>query len=773
MADAATMQEKYKGAQVVETPQTPEDPVAALRDRYKDAVVANPDVETIADTAEEQLSNEEEYEMGFIPQVGRATWMGLTDYVSAYQVHRELKRRGSDITYKQTLGELRKILDDQQSLGSEIVGSMIPGVGIAKTGANIVKGATKTGMLDGAMRWVAKHPKLGRMAQASAAGAAGGATFEAMQESVDQSIDATTGGEFSAEAVGDAALQGALIGAIGAPIIDAADAGVRRLYRWTKAAFGGSDQQALQATKRLAESVRRPGETPDDAINRLNADINAFREVEGRTPALFEVIPDHQARDIADVSRYYTGLDARARANTEAQVTASIKSMQDAVESMGPRIRDTAEIKRRADDMMDDVARVYGGTEVRVPDDTLEILSANKQWVAQQAKRGNAAARSVLRVVDAQDNVSQLRRSLAERIAKRDNANSAQYLAELNQKIAQMTSDAFNASDVEASQLAQLRNLQQLESAVARLQQRALAAGRAELDVETTLPLLRRAQEVLTDFQENGLKVRYGDASALRSKASREAFATRFSDFDASENAKVLRDALSSVGRDEVPAAGQAVRAYSKAMTRMEAQDVGHRAMASDVSPENLGEFLYQGIKADGGRLPQNLRRTGAAGAAEGARVALRKTARKNPGSVVAAAKNIAEDENLQANIRTVFPKNGNAIIEKMTRLAKTGENAKIIAGTRSPTSLSAELRDAKEAFSATLIGRLGGAAAAGLLTRFMVKAAIPRGTAKKLVDMLSKPGEIDQALKYLQQKRVNLGALTAVLLNSLDGDTD
>lgn len=704
----------------------------------------------------------------WVGQVGRSAVFNATDYPAAAIVYQQLKADHPDLTYSQTLKMVNTARDEEQTLSADLVGMLAPGLGLIKAGGRAGQAAVKTGMLDGAIRWAGRHPKLARVLQVSSTGAAEGVAFEAIRESVDQTINTAAGDGFSADAVADAAVTGAIIGAVGGPVVDGAAAGAGGVFRWAKAAFGGTEEQAAQATKRFINTIRRPGEALDDTVARFRSDIQAFIDVEGRPPAPFEILPDHQVRDLADVARHFTGLETRIARTTNEAMAEGVTALKQTVDTMGPTIRDTSTVRRMADGVMEDLSRQHGNTMVRVPDEALDVLSNNSAWLAAQARRGNPAAREMERVVTARATVTGLREKLGRLITRRDQASAGEYVADLGAQIARLKDEAFNSSSLDASAIAQLRNLEQLEAALARHQAAINRAGAAGYEVDKLLPMLREAQRILKDVDDNGLLVRYGDASTLRSKASKEAYNTRFSDFDASENAKVIRDTMAQIGADEVPLAKDAVRAYSRAMTRIESHTVGHKALAGSITPENLTEFVRFGIQDGSGTLPTNLRDMGRAGAQEGYRVGMRTATRKPPKNVVDAARSIVEDEALQANIHALFPRQADDLIARMGRLAKTGEGAATAQSVRSPTSLAAEFRDAKEVFSATFVGRLGGAGIAALMSRLLVHAKIPRGTATKLVDMLGDPKQLDDALHYLQRRRVNLGPITAVVLSTL-----
>jgi len=92
----------------------------------------------------------------------------------------------------------------------------------------------------------------------------------------------------------------------------------------------------------------------------------------------------------------------------------------------------------------------------------------------------------------------------------------------------------------------------------------------------------------------------------------------------------------------------------------------------------------------------------------------------------------------------------------------KSYENNVALAGPASRSMAKEEAQFAAEVLGGAFAGSLGGAGKAALLNRILTKLKIPRGTAKKMVEMMGKPSELPKAIAYAQKKGIRVGPLAA-----------
>jgi len=58
-----------------------------------------------------------------------------------------------------------------------------------------------------------------------------------------------------------------------------------------------------------------------------------------------------------------------------------------------------------------------------------------------------------------------------------------------------------------------------------------------------------------------------------------------------------------------------------------------------------------------------------------------------------------------------------------------------------------------------------------GAVTDIVRRASIPRGTARKLVEMMFDPDEAETAFRYLQDKGIDVGALMGAVIGRLSAE--
>ena len=761
-----------------DAPEVPKESGASDQSWYADAPMAEPSQTPVAKIASETADAADEHLLtyeapdsdtwtGWAARAGRAASFGAADPLSAAIMKyapdwlggNEVARNAD---YSEVLGAIRQGYEDDKSLSAEVVGSIAPGAAVGKAAIGIGRvaaaGAARTGLVNGAMRWAGRHPKLARIAGSAAMGSEAAGAYEAVRSSIDEGLDAWGGDGFNPQNIIDATVQGAIVGAVLTPVADEALAGAGGVYQWAKAALVGSDDaQAAQATKRIVTAIARPGEQPDAAVMRLRNDVQQFTAENGRPPALFEILPPEKTEELSDVIRFYSGLGQRAKELAETQVERSIMDL-DAVVNSGLPLKDTLQIQRQADGLFSAVAAKYGKTPVAVSDEAMDVLGQNRAWLGKQ--HNNPATREIERVLDARDNVTAIQSKVDNLIKRKNVADARQEVAELGEDIARILDDQHNASSLPSSELAALRNLKRLRDSIAKRMAATNAADVAGSDVSKFSAELQFAKKALTDYRNEGLKITLSDANALRAAASRYAF--RSTDLAEQDAARAVRDAVSQVGVDEVPIYGRVVKLYSKAMTRKEAQDAGRAAVKGSESPENLAEWVGRGVTPKGKNVSPNNLKANQRGADEGARLEIRDATQGRPSDAIRLAENISESPRIQRAIRTVSP-NGDRIAASAEQVNRTTQGAKALARAKSPTELQEEINQAKETVESVLFGKLGGAATAGIVARQLMKFKIPRGTAKKLVEMMGDPDQLEKALTYVARRGIDVRRFVAI----------
>jgi len=723
---------------------------AAVTERYLDATPGTPDAKVNG-------------AVEWTAQAYRAATFGLTDYLVAGVA--AAKNGGS---YQDALKATRQHFEANQSLSAEIVGSLAPGIGLVKVGARagrlVIDSAARGGIVDGAMNWIARHPKLAWLPVNAAKGAGAGAAFEAVRTSVGQAISATAGEGFDGNTIIDAAIQGGIVGAIGAPIAQGALSGAGGLVQWAGATLtGGGKAQAIQAAARILRTTRLPEETPDATIARLRGSVQAYAAKNGgRQATLMDILPPEQVEDLTDVVRFFQGFDTVAR-KYAGDVTKVAKENLDAAARSGAPLKDTLELQLAAESQFGQVTREFGSTLVDVTPEALDALTRNKGWLGQQVSAG---AKAVARVINAKERIGGIR----DKMRRLDNAvvvsDSRVAAADLRKEIADLIDEDVKSGLVPESRLAGLRSMLRVANAKAGVLAQTSTATNTVESAVANKQMLRAFEAELAKFESEGLKITLSDANHMRATASRHAF--RELDPGKADALRELNDALMTVGVAEVPAYGAARQMFSEAMTRKEAQALGEAAVRDTISPANLRVTVEHGLITKGntvkpGRLPSLQQ-----GAEEGAALEVSRAARGTTAEARKVADQIAGSPNSQESLGIVAPQRAARLIDTAGQSSRSLKNAAAVESVKSPSSLRAERDAAKQVIETGLFTQLGGAATAGLLTRALFAARLPRGTAKKVVEMLGDPNQMEQALLFMQHKGINLssffGAITAAL---------
>jgi hypothetical protein len=217
----------------------------------------------------------------------------------------------------------------------------------------------------------------------------------------------------------------------------------------------------------------------------------------------------------------------------------------------------------------------------------------------------------------------------------------------------------------------------------------------------------------------------------------------------------------------EVPEYGEVVKRWNTEHVRAEAQATGRAAAAGNVDLGDLETRLAEG------RLPGKPRAKGEGvaalrlGAEEGAVRALRQEAGASPRAAMSSAERIASNRNVQRGLEMVAPGRAPGIVAAADQARKAYNSAVALLGPRSKGLDQQEMEAAHDMLVGAMFGGIGGAAKAGLLTRLVMHLHTPRGTAKKIVEMLGNPDEIDKALTFMQRRGIRLGALFGAVTNA------
>ena len=768
---------RYGEAAVVDGPTAT--PSSSPADRYKNYKVVDREAVyegNIADATSESLSraeritqraiadtkNRETTGVGnFFNSMGRSTIVGpLADPIAALVLSQKFADEG--ITYDQALRVVRAQHEGNESTAGTIAGAVLGGGLIA---SGLKKGlswaATKSGLARGMMQWGSKNKKLNRVVAAAGAGAAAGAVEEGIRTTLEEAVDASAGEAFDTERVIDNTVLGAFLGGVATPALQEGINGVKWFHNAFKNWTGNGDVQSYEAARRVIQSFAREGEDLDVAADRFRERVQTFRVQNGRMPAAAEIMAPEQVSDVAEVIRVFNGLDTRARKLGKEGVERALKDY-DKVVTKGGVIPSPEFIEANMEDLFTDVMKRNGNTMVRVEDETMQYLMRNRDWIRNIGSNGNEGAAAMSKVLDARANIDQMSVRLGQLGDNMDKAKAFDEVNTLKKELAELLDTEFKGAEADPSRIGELRNLIQLNQALANKLASGRNASRATFDYNDFKKILFRTEAELQNYAENGLRIRLGDANSIRATASRHFNALRHGDPDKADAARRVRDAVAPVGKAEVPEYGDVVKRWNLEMSRSEAQQTGKEAARGTIDLLDLETRLSKGrIPGKPRAKTAEQRKATRFGAAEGTRREIQEATRGTMDEGVKSARRMAESPKAQkATELTLGKADSKAITQSAKQVVDTYEGMSALARPSSASEMAEERRLASEIFTGAAFGNLGGAGRAALYNRILTRLQIPRGTAKKMVEMLGNPDEIDKALAFMQKKGIRVGPL-------------
>jgi hypothetical protein len=222
----------------------------------------------------------------------------------------------------------------------------------------------------------------GRLAAGAGYGAAGGA-IEGATDSA--SLSGAAGGAF----VGGIA--GGVLGTVAAPALRT----IGRVF----GSMGGSQRMAFQ---HLAERVKLPDETKEQAARRLHADFMEYRQVFGRNPATAELLEHAQAKALAGGGSGLMDAGIRsseravdiARQAEQASAVARQGLVSNALQRGRPVVSQT-EVRAAASDSLDATMGRIGQTPVTLSAQDLTLLSSQPVQAILQGRAYGAVRQSI------------------------------------------------------------------------------------------------------------------------------------------------------------------------------------------------------------------------------------------------------------------------------------------------------------------------------------------------------------------------------------------
>lgn len=771
----ASPADRYKDATVGEKPKT-----GGIGSRYAGYSVVEP-----GDAQREHTTEETERALGtnfgkpnekhtagdWIADVVRGTLFGpLADPISATYLSKT-----HDVSYKRALKAVRAGRHEKGvSTSASILGAVLGGGFIYKGGKFALQTlATKNGMVDGAMKWAVSDSRIKRVAASAAAGAGAAGVEEAVRTSLEEAVDYSGGEAFDQNRVINNTLTGALMGAAAAPVLEAGAGGAKWVLDFFKRQDASNPQAAMDATKRVLQAFKKEGETLDEAAMRYKQAAIGYELKHKRKATASSLLAPEEVANVSEVIRSYNGLDQYARQLGEEGVDRALKELDDAV-TAGGVIPAPNTIRHRANEIMNDVMNRKGNTMVSVDEVTMSGLQNRQGMIDTLADQGNAGAQSIQRVLRARSSLDDLKGKMSQSLDKANDAGGRLEIANFREDLGRMIDELHeahrkNPEDMDImDKINDLKNTIQLRNAIEKRAAAGRASGRADQNYNELAKLTSLAQQEIDNYARNGLKIRLGDANNMRHAASDRSYKFRLSDPDKAAEARTMRDLIAPIGTTEVPEYGKVIKRYNLEMIRSEAQDMGVDA-AKGV--KDLDELATQ-IKT--GQSSQRRARQGRSdqkyalleGAAEGSRRQLQNELRDTPVSGAKAAQRLSTSKQTQQGIgQTLDKESADYIKETADQVLKEYDNYMVMAKPTSISELAEERRFMGEVITGSVFGSMGGAGRAALLQRILTKAAIPRGTAKKMVDMLGKPGEMEDAMRIMQKKGIRLGPLGAAIL--------
>jgi hypothetical protein len=213
-------------------------------------------------------------------------------------------------------------------------------------------------------------------------GGAGGA--------IEGATDSATLSGAAGGALGGAAVGGA-VGAVAAPVLRT----IGRVF----GSMGGSQRMAFQ---HLAERVKLPDETKEQAARRLHADFMEYRQVFGRNPRTAELLEHAQAKALAGGGSGLMDAGIRsseravdiARQAEQASAVARQGLVSNALQRGRPVVSQT-EVRAAASDSLDATMGRIGQTPVTLSAPELELLSSQPVQAILQGRAYGAVREAI------------------------------------------------------------------------------------------------------------------------------------------------------------------------------------------------------------------------------------------------------------------------------------------------------------------------------------------------------------------------------------------
>lgn len=679
------------------------------------------------------------------------------------------------LTYEEALERVKRVEEarDDPGIVGQVLGAVVGG-GIVASG--LKKGAAwasaRSGVIDGMMKWGLRRGAVNRAVAVAATGAAAGAVEEGIRTSLEEAVDASGGEAFDGERITDNMMTGALVGLIAAPAMDGALTGLGKIGKRVSALFGGNEAQGYQAAQTILRQYANKNETLDQAADRLKMTIDSFTQQNGRPPALAEIMKPEQVAGVAEVARYHTGLDMQARELGEAGVRRALESYDAVVTGgAGKTLPSPEGIQNRMEQLFTDVMRRHGDRMVSVDDETLSLLSRNSDWLTRMAGNGNVGAEKMTRVLDAKKNIDSVRTRYRRALDAKNSADARAEVTGLREDLARLLDNQFHEGGVGASDTAALTNLIRLRDAIAKNADAARNASDTSFRLEEIRPQLDSLVRELDTYSKNGLQISLSDANQIRSTASRHYNTLRGQDPSAADEARRIRNLVAPIGKGEVPEYGEVVKRWNLDLNRTEAYDTGIGAVRGDLDMDTIVTRLVSG------RLPNrpkastlDQRKAIREGAGLGARFSLSKALKGTPREGLSAVRQLSESGNARGALRAVLGKKEAArITSAADQVVSTYNSMSKLVSPKSASALAEDRAAMSDALSAGVFGSLGGAGRAYLLTRMFMRFGLPRGTAEKTIQMLGDPKQVDQALKYMQNKGTDLNLLLTAVSTAMN----
>lgn len=719
---------------------------------------------------------------GWINRVGRSMSFGLGDYVIAARI----QHANPNVPFHDALKAVEQKYAADTSTSADITGAIIGGAGVVgdlgrlgRVGSKLVGAspsaaanfvgdfmrgglardgavaAARGGFADGALAWASRNPALARIAGTAAIGGSSNAAYEAIRSSVAYSIDqASHIDQMTPATVASDVAQGALVGAILSPALSEAARALggpaRALGRVVQSWWGGDAAKTAVATHKIIGTLAKAtGKTPDEAVQSIQNAYHDFKAMNPNSePALAQLIGADAAAEIGAVSAYHSGIGAIGSRLGAEQIPKVLNNLANVVKRGGD-MQHREVLRNGVSNLFRDFMAQNGDIMVNVPDSTIASLRNAPKFLSHMASSGNIPAQRIKAVLDAQDSIVSLRNKFVSLMKASNVANLRSQVADINQQIAQLI-DAKMAEGGGASEIAQLRNAARLiatkASAIAsRSTKTSTALKMSELE-----PNLQAAQKILDNYAENGLKVPLRAANDLRMAASRAAYGA---DPSIAESAMNTRDAVASIGAKEVKDYPKMVSLWNQTHTRMDAQSLGAQAAKGSETPENIGAMLESGRAPGRGAGDMT---SVAQGADEGARITITHALDQPTGEAGGMVKRLAESGATQKSLDLTSPKAAKQIVAaaKSSKEQLGGLHALMNLG--SPKEISAQATAMQEFFAGAGFGRLGGAARANLVTKFLMSKAIPRSQAKLMIEGLGDPARLPDVLNYMRRRGVD-----------------